>query len=135
VLRAGHGEEHVRDGCFLLLQTGAEAKVSANRLLTTVAWRIGDVTEYALEGSVFIGGAVVQCSRRVGAYQNVGEIETLAATVPDNGGVLSSGVHRAGHAHWDRTAGDHRRHHARNHGGPSRRAPRWKRSRTRVTTF
>ena len=50
-------------GCFMLLNTGTDPIPSKNQLLTTVAWRIGDRTDYALEGSVFIGGAVVQWLR------------------------------------------------------------------------
>ena len=50
-------------GCFMLQNTGRRAVPSSNRLVTTVAWKIGDVTEYALEGSVFVGGAVVQWLR------------------------------------------------------------------------
>ncbi|MBC7807297.1 MAG: glycerol kinase GlpK [Akkermansiaceae bacterium] len=90
-------------GCFLLLHTGTTAKVSANKLLTAVAWRIGDVTEYALEGSVFIGGAVVQWLRDgLGIIKTSSEIETLAATVPDNGGVyMVPAFTGLGTPHWD----------------------------------
>lgn len=90
-------------GCFLLLHTGTTAKVSANKLLTTVAWRIGEVTEYALEGSVFIGGAVVQWLRDgLGIIGTSAGIETLAATVPDNGGVyIVPAFTGLGTPHWD----------------------------------
>lgn len=90
-------------GCFLLLHTGTTPKVSANKLLTTVAWRIGDVTEYALEGSVFIGGAVVQWLRDgLGIIKTSAEIETLAASVPDNGGVyIVPAFTGLGTPHWD----------------------------------
>lgn len=90
-------------GCFLLLHTGTTAKASANKLLTTVAWRVGDVTEYALEGSVFIGGAVVQWLRDgLGIIKTAAEIETLAATVPDNGGVyIVPAFTGLGTPHWD----------------------------------
>jgi glycerol kinase len=61
---------------------------SKNKLLTTIAWRIGDTTEYALEGSIFVGGAVVQWLRDgLGIIKSSAEIEGLARQVPDNGGV------------------------------------------------
>lgn len=75
-------------GCFLLLNTGTEPVRSRNNLLTTVAWKIGDTAEYALEGSVFIGGAVVQWLRdQLGIVKSAPEIEALAETVDDSGGV------------------------------------------------
>ena len=75
-------------GSFLLQNTGVEPPVSDNRLLSTVAWRLGERTEYALEGSVFIGGAVVQWIRDgLGLISEARDIEALAASVPDNGGV------------------------------------------------
>src|SRR4029079_4947698 len=75
-------------GCFLLLNTGTRAVASTNNLLTTVAWRRDGVLDYALEGSVFIGGAVVQWLRDgLKIIRTAQEIEALAATVPDNGGV------------------------------------------------
>ncbi len=90
-------------GCFTLLNTGTEAVTSGNDLLTTVAWQIGDRTEYALEGSVFIAGAVVQWLRDgLGVIESSGEVEALARSVPDSGGVLLvpafSGL---GAPHWD----------------------------------
>lgn len=76
-------------GCFMLMNTGEKAIPSKNNLLTTVAWKIGDTTEYALEGSVFIAGAVVQWLRDgLGIIKNSADIETLAAQVEDNGGVI-----------------------------------------------
>lgn len=76
-------------GCFLLMNTGTQAVVSNNHLLTTVAWKIGGRTEYALEGSVFIGGAVVQWLRDgLGLIRRAEDIEALAASVPDAGGVV-----------------------------------------------
>ena len=75
-------------GCFMLMNIGTEPRISRNRLLTTVAWRIGAQTEYALEGSVFIGGAVVQWLRDgLGIIKSSAEVEKLAATVPSSGGV------------------------------------------------
>ena len=75
-------------GCFLLQNTGDRPVESENRLLTTVAWQVGGRTEYALEGSVFIGGAVVQWLRDgLGLIQHSQDVERLAASVPDNGGV------------------------------------------------
>jgi glycerol kinase len=93
-------------GCFLLLNTGTEAVESRNNLLTTVAWKIGNRTEYALEGSVFIGGAVVQWLRDgLGLIKTSRDIQTLAATVEDNGGVyLVPAFAGLGAPHWDQFA-------------------------------
>jgi glycerol kinase len=90
-------------GCFMLQNTGAKPIVSKNRLLTTVAWKIGSKLEYALEGSVFIGGAVVQWLRDgLGLIRSASEIEKLAATVPDSGGVfLVPAFAGLGAPHWD----------------------------------
>lgn len=90
-------------GCFMLMHTGTQPVRSRNRLVTTIAWRIGDQTEYALEGSIFIGGAVTQWLRDgLGLIQESGEIESLASRVPDNGGVYFvpafSGL---GAPHWN----------------------------------
>jgi glycerol kinase len=77
-------------GCFLLLHTGTQPVRSRHRLLSTIAWRIGDdgPLEYALEGSVFIGGAVVQWLRDgLGVIRHSRDVEALAARVPDSGGV------------------------------------------------
>jgi glycerol kinase len=75
-------------GCFLVLNTGSKPITSQNKLLTTVAWRLGKETTYALEGSVFIGGAVVQWLRDgLGLIANSKDIEALAAKAKDNGGV------------------------------------------------
>jgi glycerol kinase len=90
-------------GCFMLMHTGGKPIVSKNNLLTTVAWRLGDRTEYALEGSIFIAGAVVQWLRDgLGIIKSSGEIEALAAQVPDNGGVhLVPALAGLGAPHWD----------------------------------
>jgi glycerol kinase len=90
-------------GCFLLQNIGTTPTRSNQQLVTTVAWRIGDRTEYALEGSVFIGGAVVQWIRDgLGLIRTAAEIEPLAASVPDNGGVyLVPAFAGLGAPHWD----------------------------------
>jgi glycerol kinase len=75
-------------GCFMLMNTGEKAVTSKNHLLTTIAWKINGVTQYALEGSVFIAGAVVQWLRDgLKIIRSSKEIETLAATVKDSEGV------------------------------------------------
>ncbi len=93
-------------GCFMLQNTGTRAVPSLNRLVTTVAWKIGDTTEYALEGSVFVGGAVVQWLRDgLGLIRNSTEIEPLAASVSDNGGVyFVPAFVGLGAPHWDQYA-------------------------------
>ena len=90
-------------GCFLLLNTGNKAVASTNNLLTTVGWDRDGVRDYALEGSVFIGGAVVQWLRDgLGIIRTAADIEALAATVPDNGGVyLVPAFAGLGAPHWD----------------------------------
>ncbi len=77
-------------GCFLLLFTGPDAVASANRLLTTVAWKIGGAPlQYAVEGSVFMGGASIQWLRDgLGIIKSAPEVNALAAKVPDSGGVV-----------------------------------------------
>lgn len=75
-------------GCFLLMNCGGKPIVSENRLLSTVAWKIGDRVDYALEGSIFVAGAVVQWLRDgLGIIKESSEVEALAASVRDNGGV------------------------------------------------
>ena len=90
-------------GCFMLQNTGARAVPSSNRLVTTVAWRIKEATEYALEGSVFVGGAVVQWLRDgLGLIRKSEEVEALATSVPDNGGVyFVPAFVGLGAPHWD----------------------------------
>jgi glycerol kinase len=104
--RPGMAKNTYGTGCFLLLHTGTQPVVSKNNLLTTIAWRIGGKTEYALEGSVFIGGAVVQWLRDgLGLIAKSSDVETLAATVPDNGGVyLVPAFAGLGAPHWDPAA-------------------------------
>lgn len=90
-------------GCFMLQNTGTRAVPSSNRLVTTVAWKMGNTTEYALEGSVFVGGAVVQWLRDgLGLIRTSGEVEALAKSVPDNGGVyFVPAFVGLGAPHWD----------------------------------
>jgi glycerol kinase len=90
-------------GCFLLQNIGTAPKRSTQQLVTTVAWQIGGRTEYALEGSVFIGGAVVQWIRDgLGLIRTASEIEALASKVNDNGGVyLVPAFAGLGAPHWD----------------------------------
>ncbi len=90
-------------GCFMLLNTGASVVPSKNNLLSTVAWKINGRLEYALEGSVFIAGAAVQWLRDgLGLIRSSSEVEALAASVPDNGGVyLVPAFAGLGAPHWD----------------------------------
>ena len=89
-------------GCFLLMNTGDAPLASANRLLSTVAWQTTEV-RYALEGAVFVGGAVVQWLRDgLGFFDRSAEVEALAASVPDAGGVyLVPAFTGLGSPHWD----------------------------------
>lgn len=93
-------------GCFMLMNTGNKPVYSKNNLLTTVAWKINGKTTYALEGSVFVGGAAVQWLRD-GAkmIDSAEEIETLASQVPDNGGVyFVPALTGLGAPYWDQYA-------------------------------
>jgi len=89
-------------GCFVLMNTGREPQASANRLLTTIAWDLGG-RHYALEGAVFVGGAVVQWLRDgLGFIERSGDVEALAASVPDSAGVyLVPAFTGLGSPHWD----------------------------------
>ena len=93
-------------GCFLLMNTGSKPILSRNNLLTTVAWKIGDCVNYALEGSIFVGGSVVQWLRDgLGIIRSSSEIEALAASVPDNGGVyFVPALTGMGAPYWDQYA-------------------------------
>ncbi|MBI1342974.1 MAG: glycerol kinase GlpK [Terrimonas sp.] len=93
-------------GCFMLMNTGTRAIPSKNNLLTTIAWQIGDTTEYALEGSVFIAGAVVQWLRDgLKIIRHSGEVEALAAQVSDTGGVyIVPAFAGLGAPHWNQYA-------------------------------
>ena len=76
-------------GCFVMLNTGEKPVKSENNLLTTIAWKIGDKINYALEGSIYVGGSVVQWLRDgLCCIKSSSEIEELAASVPDRGGVF-----------------------------------------------
>lgn len=90
-------------GCFLIMNTGRERRPSRNHLLTTVGWKIGERTDYALEGSVFVAGAVVQWLRDgLGLIRSSAEIEGLAGRAPDSGGVfLVPAFTGLGAPHWD----------------------------------
>ncbi len=90
-------------GCFALLNTGHTAITSRNRLLTTVAWDLGDGLEYALEGSVFIGGAVVQWLRdELSIVESAADTEERARSVADAGGVCFVPAFTGlGAPHWD----------------------------------
>lgn len=90
-------------GCFMLQNTGTRAVPSSNRLVTTIAWKSGNKIEYALEGSVFVGGAVVQWLRDgLGLIRKSEDVEALARSVPDNGGVyFVPAFVGLGAPHWD----------------------------------
>jgi len=90
-------------GCFMLMNTGTKAVMSRHRLLTTVAWQIGGETHYALEGSIFMGGATVQWLRdELNMIGDSAEIEALAAAVPDSDGVvLVPAFAGLGTPHWN----------------------------------
>jgi glycerol kinase len=116
-LRPGMAKNTYGTGCFVLMNTGAKPIVSKNRLVATLAWQragisqntreTGDAdtseTRYALEGSIFIAGAVVQWLRDgLGVIQHASDVEALAASVPDNGGVvLVPAFAGLGAPHWD----------------------------------
>ena len=93
-------------GCFLLMNSGEKPILSRNNLLTTVAWKIGDTVNYALEGSIFVGGSAVQWLRDgLGIIRSSAEIEGLAMTVPDNGGVyFVPALTGLGAPYWDQYA-------------------------------
>jgi glycerol kinase len=102
-IRPGLTKNTYGTGCFMLQNTGRRAVPSSNRLVTTVAWKIADTTEYALEGSVFVGGAVVQWLRDgLGLIRKSEDVEALAKSVPDNGGVyFVPAFVGLGAPHWD----------------------------------
>jgi glycerol kinase len=93
-------------GCFMLMNIGNTPAPSKHQLLTTVAWRTGKDTDFALEGSVFIGGAAVQWLRDgLGIIQTSSDVEALAASVPDSAGVyLVPAFAGLGAPHWDQYA-------------------------------
>ena len=93
-------------GCFILCNTGEEAVSSENSLVTTIAWQLDGKTTYALEGSIFIGGAVIQWLRDgLGLIKKSADVEALAETVNDNGGVYFVPAFTGlGAPHWDQYA-------------------------------
>lgn len=93
-------------GCFMLMNTGEKPVASTNNLLTTVAWKVNGITHYALEGSVFIGGAVVQWLRdSLGIIKSSVEVEALAARVSDSEGVyVVPAFAGLGAPHWNQHA-------------------------------
>ena len=93
-------------GCFMLMNSGERPIMSSNNLLTTIAWKIGDTVNYALEGSIFVAGSVVQWLRDgLGIIRTSAEVEALAASVPDNGGVyFVPALTGLGAPHWDQYA-------------------------------
>ncbi|SBT07319.1 glycerol kinase [Candidatus Accumulibacter aalborgensis] len=102
-LEPGMAKNTYGTGCFLLMNTGSQAMNSTHRMLTTIGWRRQGQTTYLLEGSVFMGGAVVQWLRDgLGMISRTDEIETLAASVPDSGGVYLVPAHTGlGAPYWD----------------------------------
>lgn len=87
-LQSGMAKNTYGTGCFMVLNTGSVPIASSHQLLTTVAWRLREQLDYALEGSVFVAGAVVQWLRdSLGIIQHSQDVEALAGQVPDNGGV------------------------------------------------
>jgi glycerol kinase len=102
-LDSGLAKNTYGTGCFLLLNTGRTAVASRNNLVTTVAWKRDGQLTYALEGSVFIAGAVVQWLRDgLEVIRSAAEVESLAMTVPDNGGVyIVPAFAGLGAPHWD----------------------------------
>ncbi|MGB3766256.1 MAG: glycerol kinase GlpK [Phormidesmis sp.] len=102
-LKPGMVKNTYGTGCFMLLNTGEKPVISNHKLLTTVAWNIDNRTTYALEGGIFIAGAVVQWLRDgLGIIRNSEEVEALAASVPDTDGVyLVPAFVGLGAPHWD----------------------------------
>ena len=105
-LEAGMSKNTYGTGCFMLQNTGNVPVESKNKLLTTIGWQINGVTEYALEGSVFIGGAVIQWLRdSLGIIEKSADVEALASSVADNGGVYFVPAFAGlGTPHWNQTA-------------------------------
>jgi glycerol kinase len=101
--QSGMAKNTYGTGCFVLMNTGEMPVMSDNNLVTTIAWKIGDRTEYALEGSIFFAGAVVRWLQQgLGLIRSAREIEALAAQVPDSGGVvLVPAFDGLGAPHWD----------------------------------
>jgi glycerol kinase len=100
---AGQAKATYGTGCFLLMNTGDKPTASKHQLLTTIAWKIGPTVRYALEGSVFVAGAAIQWLRdNLGLIHKSSEIDALAASVPDTGGVsFVPAFTGLGAPHWD----------------------------------
>ncbi|HEV2073233.1 MAG TPA: glycerol kinase GlpK [Thermomicrobiales bacterium] len=104
--RPGEAKNTYGTGSFLLMQTGTEAMTSNSRLLTTIAWEVDGETEYALEGSIFVTGSAVQWLRDgLGIIRQASEVEALALSVEDTGGVaFVPALSGLGAPHWDADA-------------------------------
>ena len=102
-IESGMAKSTYGTGCFLIMNTGPNIISSKNKLLSTIAWQIGNDVTYALEGSIFIGGALIQWLRdNLKIIKSAGEIEALAQTVTDSGGVIFvPGFVGLGAPHWD----------------------------------
>lgn len=102
-LQPGMAKNTYGTGCFLMMNTGQQPMDSSHRMLTTVGWQRNGYTSYLLEGSVFMGGATVQWLRdELHMIKSADEIEALAASVPDNGGVYLVPAHTGlGAPYWD----------------------------------
>lgn len=105
-VRPGSVKNTYGTGCFLLMNSGDKPIVSQNRLLTTIAWKIGEKVTYALEGSIFVGGSVVQWLRDgLHCISSSSDVEALAASVPDTDGVyFVPALTGLGAPYWDQYA-------------------------------
>jgi len=105
-LKPGMVKNTYGTGCFMIMNTGEKPITSNNKLLTTIAWQIGDKTHYALEGSIFIAGAVVQWLRdSLGIIKTSADVEKLASKVADSGGVYFVPAFAGlGAPHWNQDA-------------------------------
>jgi glycerol kinase len=102
-LKPGEVKNTYGTGCFAIMNTGNQPVQSKNKMLTTIGWKIGDEVVYALEGSVFIAGALIQWLRdNLGIIKSASEVESLAGSVEDNGGVtFIPALSGLGAPHWD----------------------------------
>lgn len=102
-LHPGEVKNTYGTGCFAIMNTGNQPVLSKNKMLTTIGWKIGEEVVYALEGSVFIAGALIQWLRdNLGIIKSAPEVENLAASVDDNGGVtFIPALSGLGAPHWD----------------------------------
>ena len=105
-IRPGMVKNTYGTGCFMLMNTGQKPVTSTNNLLTTVAWQVNGITEYALEGSVFIAGAIIQWLRdSLGIIKTAAEVETLAKQVKNSEGVyVVPAFAGLGAPHWNQQA-------------------------------